>query len=178
MLITPFFTSYLVRIYSWQAVISDNGVLNSLFSLVGLGPFNILGTLLGTMIGYITLTLPLVILLQFFSLSGVDRTYIEAAQNLGSGRLRTVFLVIVPLAKTGIIIASTFAFILCFGDLVSPTSMGSSKPPTLSILIIDTVRQGNNWPRAAVVALVMVLTLIIVAFTAIYFAYRVKKEKT
>jgi len=178
MLITPFFTSYLVRIYSWQAVISDNGVLNSLFSLVGLGPFNILGTLLGTMIGYITLTLPLVILLQFFSLSGVDRTYIEAAQNLGSGRLRTVFFVIVPLAKTGIIIAATFAFILCFGDLVSPTSMGSSKPPTLSILIIDTVRQGNNWPRAAVVALVMVLTLIIVAFTAIYFAYRVKKEKT
>ena len=116
--------------------------------------------------------------MQFFSLSGVDRTYIEAAQNLGSGRLRTVFLVIVPLAKTGIIIAATFAFILCFGDLVSPTSMGSSKPPTLSILIIDTVRQGNNWPRAAVVALVMVLTLIIVAFTAIYFAYRVKKEKT
>jgi spermidine/putrescine transport system permease protein len=178
MLITPFFTSYLVRIYSWQAVISDNGVLNSIFGYFGLGPFNILGTLLGTMIGYITLTLPLVILLQFFSLSGVDRTYIEAAQNLGSGRLRTVFLVIVPLAKTGIIIAATFAFILCFGDLVSPTSMGSSKPPTLSILIVDTVKQGNNWPRAAVVAVMMVLTLIAVAFTAIYFAYRVKKEKT
>jgi spermidine/putrescine transport system permease protein/putrescine transport system permease protein len=178
MLITPFFTSYLVRIYSWQAVISDNGVLNSIFGYFGLGPFNILGTLLGTMIGYITLTLPLVILLQFFSLSGVDRTYIEAAQNLGSGRFRTVFLVIVPLAKTGIIIAATFAFILCFGDLVSPTSMGSSKPPTLSILIVDTVKQGNNWPRAAVVAVMMVLTLIVVAFTAIYFAYRVKKEKT
>ena len=48
----------------------------------------------------------------------------------------------------------------------------------MSILIIDTVRQGNNWPRAAVVAVMMVLTLIIVAFTAIYFAYRVKKEKT
>ena len=177
MLITPFFTSYLVRIYSWQAVVSDNGVLNRLFDLVGLGPFNILGTLLGTMIGYLTLTLPLVILLQFFSLSGVDRNLIEAAQNLGCGRLRTVFQVIVPSAKIGIILAATFAFILCFGDLVSPVSMGSSKPPTLSILIIDTVKQGNNWPRAAVVALVMVLTLIVVAFTAIYFAYRVKKEK-
>ena len=177
MLITPFFTSYLVRIYSWQAVVAENGVLNGLFDLVGLGPFTILGTLLGTMIGYITLTLPLVILLQFFSLSGVDRNLVEAAQNLGCGRLRTVFLVIVPLAKTGIILAGTFAFILCFGDLVSPTSLGSSKPPTLSILIVDTVKQGNNWPRAAVVALVMVLTLIVVAFTAIFFAYRVKKEK-
>ncbi|MBT3627087.1 MAG: ABC transporter permease [Rhodospirillaceae bacterium] len=178
MLITPFFTSYLVRIYSWQAVVSDNGVLNNLLGVFGLGPFNILGTLLGTMVGYITLTLPLVILLQFFSLSGVDRNYIEAAQNLGCGRLRTVFLVIIPLAKTGIILAGTFAFILCFGDLVSPTSLGSSKPPTLSILIVDTVKQGNNWPRAAVVALMMVLTLIVVAFTAIFFAYRVKKEKT
>jgi spermidine/putrescine transport system permease protein/putrescine transport system permease protein len=177
-IITPFFTSYLVRIYSWQAVISDSGLLNGLFGLVGLGPFDMLSTLFGTMIGYLTLTMPLVILLQFFSLTGVDRNLIEAAHNLGCGRLRTVFLVIVPSAKTGIILACTFAFILCFGDLVSPASLGGSKPPTLSILIVDTVKQGNNWPRAAVVALMMVLTLIVVAFTAIFFAYRVKKEKT
>ncbi|MDP6818801.1 MAG: ABC transporter permease subunit, partial [Alphaproteobacteria bacterium] len=98
--------------------------------------------------------------------------------NLGCGRLRTVFLVIVPSAKIGIILAGTFAFILCFGDVVSPVSLGGSKPPTLSILIVDTVKQGNNWPRAAVVAVVMVLTLIVTAFTALYFAYGVKKEKT
>ena len=178
MLITPFFTSYLVRVYSWQTVISDNGLLNGVFELVGLGPFDMLNTFFGSMIGYLTLTLPLVILLQFFSISNVDRDLIEAAHNLGCGRFKTVFLVIVPAAKTGIILACTFAFILCFGDVVSPVSLGGSKPPTLSILIVDTVKQGNNWPRAAVVAVVMVLTLIVVAFTALYFAYGVRKAKT
>ncbi|MFP6688016.1 MAG: hypothetical protein VCD31_01660 [Alphaproteobacteria bacterium] len=70
------------------------------------------------------------------------------------------------------------AGIASFGDVVSPVSLGGSKPPTLSILIVDTVKQGNNWPRAAVVAVVMVLTLIVVAFTALYFAYGVKRAKT
>ena len=177
MLITPFFTSYLVRVYSWQTVISDNGLLNGVFGFFGFGPIDMLNTMFGTMVGYMTLTLPLVILLQFFSLSNVDKNLIQAAHNLGCGRLRTVFLVIIPSAKTGIIIACTFAFILCFGDLVSPTSLGGSNPPTLSILIVDTVKQGNNWPRAAVVAVVMVLTLIAVAFTALYFAYSLKKSK-
>ena len=171
LLITPFFTSYVVRVYSWQAVISDNGILNTVFAYLGFGPVEMLNTLFGTVIGYLTLCLPLVILLQLFSLANVDRSLIEAAHNLGCGRIRTIFLVIVPSAKVGLILAATFAFILCFGDFVSPVSLGGSKPPTLSILIVDTVKQGNHWPRAAVIALTMVVTLIVVAFTALYFAY-------
>ncbi|MDE0389746.1 MAG: ABC transporter permease [Rhodospirillales bacterium] len=171
LLITPFFTSYVVRVYSWQAVISDNGILNTVFNFLGFGPVEMLNTLFGTVVGYMTLCLPLVILLQLFSLANVDRSLIEAAHNLGCGRIRTIFLVIVPSAKVGLILAATFTFILCFGDFVSPVSLGGSKPPTLSILIVDTVKQGNHWPRAAVVAVTMVVTLIVVAFTALYFAY-------
>ena len=171
LLITPFFTSYVVRVYSWQAVISDNGILNTVFNFLGFGPVEMLNTLFGTVVGYMTLCLPLVILLQLFSLANVDRSLIEAAHNLGCGRIRTIFLVIIPSAKVGLILAATFTFILCFGDFVSPVSLGGSKPPTLSILIVDTVKQGNHWPRAAVVAVTMVATLIVVAFTALYFAY-------
>ena len=171
LLITPFFTSYIVRVYSWQAVLSDSGILNTVFAFLGFGPVEMLNTLFGTVVGYLTLCLPLVILLQLFSLANVDRSLIEAAHNLGCGRIRTVFAVIVPSAKVGLILAATFAFILCFGDFVSPSSLGGSKPPTLSILIVDTVKQGNHWPRAAVVAVTMVVTLIVIAFTALYFAY-------
>jgi spermidine/putrescine transport system permease protein/putrescine transport system permease protein len=178
LLITPFFTSYIVRVYSWQAVLSEGGVLNTVFGYLGFGPVEMLNTLFGTVIGYLTLCLPLVILLQFFSLANVDRNLIEAAHNLGCGRIKTVFLVIVPSAKVGLILAATFAFILCFGDFVSPVSLGGSKPPTLSILIVDTVKQGNHWPRAAVVAVTMVITLVIVAFTALYFAYGNRKART
>ena len=134
-----------------------------------------LNTPFGTMVGYMTLTLPLVVILQTLSLANVDRSLIEAAQNLGAGRFSTIFRVIVPSAKVGIIIGAVFCFILSFGDFVAPYYLGGSKPPTLPILIIDTTKSGQQWPRAAVVAVTMMVTLMIVAFTAIKIAYS-KKE--
>lgn len=172
LLIIPFFTSYLVRAYSWQIFLGDNGVINSLLSVIGLGPYLLLNSTFGTMVGYLTLSLPLVVVLQLLSLSNVDRSLIEAAWNLGCSRLKTIFVVIIPLAKVGLIIAATFAFILSFGDFVSPYYLGGSKPPTLSILIVDTTKSGQQWPRAAVVAITMIVTLFTVAFTAVALAYR------
>jgi spermidine/putrescine transport system permease protein len=176
-LITPYFTSYLVRAYSWKIVLTENGVLNTVLGWIGLGPFTMTNNLFATMVGYLTLCLPIVILLQYFSLVNVDRSLIEAAHNLRCGRLRTVFLIVVPAAKVGIILAATFTFILSFGDFVSPSFLGANKPPTLSTLMVDTVRSGSNWPRAAVVALTMIATLMLVAFTALGFAYGTGRRK-
>ena len=131
-----------------------------------------LNNFFGTLVGYLTLCLPLAVVLQLISLSNVDRNLIEAAHNLGCGRLRTVFSVIVPLAKVGIIVAAAFTFILSFGDFVSPYYLGGSKPPTLSILIIDTTKSGQQWPRAAVIAITMIVTLLAVMFVAVGAAYR------
>ncbi|HXH04487.1 MAG TPA: ABC transporter permease [Candidatus Competibacteraceae bacterium] len=175
LLITPFFTSYLVRVYSWQVFLSDNGIINALAGLLGYGPFPMLNTVFGTFVGYLTLCLPLVVLLQLFSLLYIDRNLVEAAHNLGCGRMRTVFRVIVPLARTGIVIAALFCFILTFGDFVSPLYLGGGHSPTLSILITDTTKSGQQWPRAAVVATVMILTLLLTAFAAVRFAYRGRK---
>ncbi len=171
-LIVPFFTSYLVRIFSWQIFLNDNGIINVLLGYIGIGPFSMLYTFFGTLVGYLTLCLPLAVVLQLISLSNVDRNLIEAAHNLGCGRLRTVFAVIIPLAKIGIIIAALFCFILSFGDFVSPYYLGGSKPPTLSILIIDTTKSGQQWPRAAVIAITMIVTLFVIMFTAVATAYR------
>ncbi|MFD1330105.1 ABC transporter permease [Mycoplana ramosa] len=172
LMVIPFFTSYLVRIYSWQIFLSDNGIFNALFAKVGLGPFGMLNSTFGVMVGYLTLSLPLVVLLQLFSLIFVDRTLIEAAHNLRCGRLRTVFEVIVPSARVGLVIAALFCFILTFGDFVSPLYLGGGDPPTLSILITDTTKSGQQWPRAAVIALVMIATLLAVAFALVNYAYK------
>lgn len=172
LLIIPFFTSYLVRVFSWFVILAESGVINSLLDFLGVGPFVMLNTKFGTIIGYMTLTLPLVIILQTFSLANIDRNLIEAAHNLGCRPWRTIYRVILPLAKTGMIIAAVFCFILSFGDFVSPYYLGGSKPPTLPILIIDTVKSGQQWPRAAVVAVVMMVTLFAVAFAGIAAAYR------
>lgn len=172
LMVIPFFTSYLVRVYSWQIFLSDNGIINALFARVGLGPFGMLNSVFGTMVGYLTLSFPLVVLLQLFSLIFVDRTLIEAAHNLRCGRVRTVFEVIVPSAKIGLVIAALFCFILTFGDFVSPLYLGGGDPPTLSILITDTTKSGQQWPRAAAIALTMIATLLAVAFAAVSYAYK------
>ena len=171
-LIIPFFTSYLVRTFSWYVILAESGVVNAILSYINLGPYTMLNTLFGTMVGYMTLTLPLVIILQTLSLSQIDRNLVEAAHNLGCGRLRTIFTVVIPLAKVGLIIGAVFCFILSFGDFVAPYYLGGSKPPTLPILIIDTTKSGQQWPRAAVVAVMMMITLFAVAFAAIAAAYR------
>ena len=171
LLIIPFFTSYLVRIYSWKIVLSSEGVINFMLGWVGIAPLTLLINAFGATVGYLTLCLPLTIMIQYFALSNIDRSLIGAAHNLGCTPLRTTLTVTIPAAKVGLILAATFAFILSFGDYVSPAYLGGGKPPTMSILIVDQTKSGNHWPRAAVVAVTMVVTLIIVLFAALFAAY-------
>ena len=171
MLIIPFFTSYLVRTFSWYVILAEKGVINALFSYLDLGPFKMLNTHIGTLVGYMTLTLPLVIILQTVTMANIDRNLIEAAYNLGCKPKSIIQRVIIPLSKTGFIIAAVFCFILSFGDFVAPFYLGGSQEPTLPILILDTTKSGQQWPRAAVVAIVMMITLFSIAFIGIMTAY-------
>jgi spermidine/putrescine transport system permease protein/putrescine transport system permease protein len=175
LLILPFFTSYLVRIYAWQVVLADSGVVNAVLRLLSLPAVTILNTLGGTLVGYATLCLPLVTLLQLLSLIYVDRNLVEAAHNLGCGRFETIWRVVIPSARIGIVIAALFCFILTFGDFVSPLYLGGGLRTMLSTVIIDTVKSGQQWPQAAVVAATMVLTLLAVALAGIKLAYRRSK---
>ena len=177
LLIIPFFTSYLVRTFSWFVILSEKGVVNAFLSYLGLGPYTMLNTNFGTLVGYMTLTLPLVVILQTITMANIDKTLIEAARNLGCKPFATIWRIVIPLSKTGLIVAAIFCFILSFGDFVAPFYLGGSQEPTLPILILDTTKSGQQWPRAAVVAIFMMATLFTVAFTGIAVAYRKKTSK-
>jgi spermidine/putrescine transport system permease protein len=161
--IIPIFSSYLLRIYAWQIVLSPQGMINSLLTWLGAGSLSLLGGSFSLQVGLLTLTLPVVILILVFAMSGIDRTLIEAAENLGYRRARVIWHVILPAIKPAIILAATTAFLLSFGDYVSPVFMTGSKPPTLSILIVDTVKSGSQWPQASVIGVAM-LTVLLVMF--------------
>ncbi len=170
-LVVPFFTSFLVRAYAWQVILAEGGPVNAALGTIGLGPFTMLNSGFGAMVGYLTLVLPLVVIFQTWSLAAIDRSLIEAAGNLGASPGRVLVSVILPAARTGLVLGALFAFIMTFGDFVSPFYLGGSKPPTLTILIIDTTKSGQQWPRAAVVALMMIATLFAVAAAALRAAY-------
>jgi spermidine/putrescine transport system permease protein/putrescine transport system permease protein len=175
LLVIPFFTCYLVRAYAWQIFLSDNGIINSLLGSLGLGPLPMLNTAFGSWVGYLTLCMPLVVLVQVMGMLQIDRSLIEAARNLSAGPWRTLVEVVIPSIKPALVVAWLFAFILSFGDFVSPTYLGGGASPTLSNLIIDTVKSGQQWPRAAVVAIAMIATLVATSLLAVGYAYKGKK---
>ena len=135
-----FFTSYLVRVY----FVADLPLRQQASSTPcsrrsdwGRSPMR--NTTFGTMVGYLTLSLPLVVLLQLFSLIFVDRTLVEAAHNLRCGRLRTVSRVVVPGgARVGLTDRPLFLLHPDLRRLRQPALSRRRRPPTLSILITDT----------------------------------------
>jgi len=158
-LIAPVFSSYIVRIYAWQVVLSPEGIANSLVTALGLPALPLLGGALSMQIGLLTLTLPIAVLILVFALSGIDKNLIEAAENLGCARRQVLMHVLLPAARPALVLAATTTFLLAFGDFVSPMFMTGSKPPTLSILIVDTVKSGSQWPRASVIGVAMLVVL-------------------
>jgi ABC-type spermidine/putrescine transport system permease subunit I len=162
-LIVPIFSSYLLRIYAWQIMLSPQGIANSVIARMGGGPLELLGGDFSMQVGMLTLTLPVVVLILIFALSGLDRTLLEAAENLGCRRIRVIAHVILPAIRPALMLAGSTAFLLSFGDYISPLFMTGSKPPTLSILIVDTVKSGAQWPRASVIGVAM-LVILAVAF--------------
>ena len=176
LLIVPFFTSYLVRIYAWTFILADDGPINYALRAIGLAGFGMQGTLFAMEIGLLTAVFPLVTLILLLSLMNVDRTLIEAAHNLGAGRWRTIWEVVVPGARIGIVSAFSFAFMLAFGDYVSPSFLGGSTRNTLSILIVGATNAGGDFPKAAAIAIIMVITLIAVLFGSFRLAFPPRKS--
>jgi spermidine/putrescine transport system permease protein/putrescine transport system permease protein len=161
-LLVPVFSSYILRIYAWQIVLSPEGLANKLLDAVGISALPLLGGAFSLQIGLLTLSLPIAVLILVFALSGVDPSLVEAAENLGCRRLRVVGNVLLPAIRSALVLAGSTTFLLAFGDYVSPVFMTGSNPPTLSILIVDTVKSGSQWPRASVIGVCMLALLGIV----------------
>ena len=171
-LLVPLFTSYMVRTYAWQIVLSEEGLVNTLLGLVGMPSIRLLGGLFSLFVGFLTLTLPLAILIQTIACLGIERTLIDAGENLGATPRQSIRFVVIPSMRAGLVLATATTFVLAFGDYVSPLLLTASNPPTLSILIVDTVKSGSQWPRASVIAVVMMLTLALVFWLSVRLSYR------
>lgn len=157
LLIVPVFTSYVLRAYAWQVVLSPQGLINWLLNHLGLSALDMLGGNFALQIGYLTLCLPVVVLILTFSILGVERSQLEAAFNLGCRPFQVFWHVLLPSIRNGLLLAVTTIFMLTFSDYIAPLLLSGSNPPTLSILIVDTIKSGAQWPRAAVIGIVMML---------------------
>ncbi|MFK7744672.1 MAG: ABC transporter permease subunit [Roseobacter sp.] len=163
LVILPFWTSFLIRVYAWMGILSQEGFLNQFLLWVGVigEPLTILNTNIAVFIGIVYTYLPFMILPIYAALDRLDGSLIEAAEDLGCSRFQAFWLVTIPLSKNGIIAGSFLVFIPALGEFVIPSLLGGSQTLMIGKVLWEEFFNNRDWPVASAVAVILLLILII-----------------
>ncbi|WP_317929519.1 ABC transporter permease [Halioxenophilus sp. WMMB6] len=159
----PFWVSMVVRVYAWVLILSNDGVLESGLRLFGLVDdmdsllYNNGAMLVGMVYSYI----PLMILPIYASIEKLDINLIEAANDLYSNRLKTLYRIILPLSKPGIVAGAILVFVPCLGTVLEPMLLGGGKTMMMGNLIQNQFTISRNWSFGASLALVLLAIVLI-----------------
>ena len=172
MVMLPFWTSFLLRVYAWKGLLADGGwiatVLNTLkvdqlllaFDVIP-GPGQYLNTAFSLVLGMVYTYLPFMILPLYANLSKQDGRLLEAAHDLGASPWVAFWKVTVPLSRPGILAGSMLVFIPCVGEYVVPELLGGPQTLMIGRVLWDEFFANNDWPMASSVAVVMVLLILV-----------------
>ena len=165
-IVVPFFASYLIRMYAWSALLSDDGVVNSALRKTGLGGVQFLNTPYAVIGGLVYGYVVFMILPVYASLERMDTSLIEAGKDLYHGPLRTFFSVTLPATRAGLFGGMLLVFLPALGDFVSAQLLGGPKTYMIGNLIQQQFLEGQNWPlgSAMTVAMMIGLTVLMVIY--------------
>lgn len=172
----PFWTSFLLRIYAWKGILATNGIVNSF--LIGIGaisePMHLMNTQFSLIIGMVYAYLPFMILPLYANLVKMDTRFLEAAADLGATPLQTFWRITVPLSKSGIIAGSMLVFIPAIGEYVIPELLGGPETLMIGRQLWDEFFTNNDWPLASSVTVVVILLILVPM--AIFNKYKAEQE--
>ena len=168
MIILPFWTSFLIRVYAWIGILKGNGLLNNFLLALGLidEPLTILHTQTAVYIGVVYSYLPFMVLPLYANLSRLDMTLLEAAADLGCRPWRAFLRVTLPLSLPGILAGSLLVFIPVVGEFVIPDLLGGPDSLMVGRMLWTEFFSNKDWPLASALALVL-LALLVVPFVAL-----------
>ena len=163
LVILPFWTSFLIRVYAWIGILKTEGLLNQLLLSVGViaEPLTILNTNTAVYIGIVYSYLPFMILPIYAALEKMDWSLIEAAEDLGSSRVSAFWLVTFPLSLPGVIAGCFLVFIPAMGEFVIPDLLGGSDTLMIGKTLWVEFFSNRDWPVASAVAVVLLVLLIL-----------------
>ena len=159
----PFWTSFLLRVYAWKMLLADGGVFNNAAMAMGLiaEPIKMMNTPFSLVLGMVYTYVPFMILPLYANLVKMDLRLLEAALDLGATPWQAFWRITVPLSKSGIIAGSMLVFIHCVGEFVIPELLGGPETLMIGHVLWDEFFSNNDWPMASSVAVVMVALIII-----------------
>jgi spermidine/putrescine transport system permease protein len=165
LVIIPFLTSYLIRMYAWQFILQRDGLLNSLLGYLGLGGNHVfLNTNFAVILGLTYGFLPFMVLPLYASIERMDKSLVEASYDLGHGKVSTLFRVIIPTVSPGLVAGVLLVFIPAVGDFVTPELLGGVKTQMIGNTIYDQFTSGNNWPLGSAMSVLLMLFILIGVF--------------
>ena len=176
LIILPFWTSFLLRVYALEGIISEHGLLNNFLLWAGIisTPLKIMQTTLAVQIGIVYSYLPFMILPLYATLEKLDVTLLEAASDLGTPPWRAFFEITLPLSMPGIIAGSLLVFIPAIGEFVIPALLGGPDSLMIGRVLWDEFFANHNWPVASAVATMFLVLL--VGPIALYQHYQMKDQ--
>lgn len=166
--IAPFWSSYVLRLYSWQTILSGNGVINSLLKQAGFSwKLEVIYTQIATRIGLVHYLAPILIVILYVSILAIDRVLIDAARELGCTRWQAFTRVIFPLSRFGLLTAGSFGVIVSLGDALSGNLLGGGagrsilgKLPTYAGMIMSDYSSSTNLPRTSALATILIVVMV------------------
>ena len=161
LVVLPFFTSFLLRIYALTGFMRGNGLINQFLGLFGIEPLVMMQTDFAVYVGLIYSYLPFMILPLYTTLVKLDSSLIEASADLGSRPWQTFLSVTLPLSLPGIIAGSLLVFIPAVGEFVIPALLGGPETLMIGRVLWDEFFSATNWPRAAAVAVAMLAVVVV-----------------
>jgi spermidine/putrescine transport system permease protein len=165
--VLPFWTSYVVRSYSWLLVLAQNGVVNHALTATGLisEPLQLANTRLATVIGFVHFFVMLLTLTIFANLKQLGPSYRKAAADLGAGPVRTFIHVILPLTLPGIMVGAFLTFVLAIGDYITPQILGGNNELLMPQLIMMQIGRRGDFPLASALS-ILLMAVVTVAYIA------------
>jgi len=162
MVMLPFWTSFLLRVYAWKGLLTEQGIINHLLIALGLvnEPMQLLYNDVSMLIGMTYVYLPFMVLPLYANLVKLDGRLLEASQDLGATPWQTFWLVTVPLSRSGVVAGSLLVFIPCLGEFVIPSLLGGAENLMIGRVVWDEMFSSNNWPRASALSIVMIVGVI------------------
>jgi putrescine transport system permease protein len=163
MVMLPFWTSFLLRVYAWKGILADQGIVNRALMAVGLTdePLHLLYSDVSMLVGMTYVYLPFMVLPLYATLVKQDLRLLEAAYDLGASPWKAFWLVTVPLSRAGIVAGSMLVFIPSVGEFVIPSLLGGPENLMIGRVLWDEMFTSNNWPRATALAVVMIGLIIV-----------------
>jgi len=161
LVVLPFWTSFLLRVYALSGFLRGEGVINNFLGLFGIGPLTMMQTDFAVYVGIVYTYLPFMILPLFTTLVKLDQNLLEASADLGSRPWQTFLSVTLPLSLPGIVAGSMLVFIPAIGEFVIPSLLGGPGTQMIGRVLWDEFFSKTNWPRAAALAIAMLVVVVI-----------------